>query len=690
MNETEGIVQQGRLAESVESPNYAEFTKRPAIPPRARGRPPPLPLTVPRSDSGRKGTEETAEEALSHATFQQSSQLKTTPKSPSIPAFESEDGDPAGAVGSPQPSRTNSSTSSQSIAQSISSVIRSLPLESRRTSGSASILGTAGVAIGTPESASSTSINQPQRLKISKSHDGFGRGMSYTLQVEAPLSQEDAPVGNIPLPSSSNAQDLKDHTQKPSGNEDSRARRESGSEWTPPGRISRPMGSFSSSSARSPSQHSPDLASSSRMPSTGSYMTRRQQQTHDLRSEVDEENRKRRERRTVIMKDGYKVVDGVRAKASSSGVYTRVSGATGTSSSSSVYTPANLSPTSTPGLTTPNGLGSPSGTTPMSEHPYINHSNASLPSPAMFSPVSYNSMPSPELPASASSSKGRQFFPAALGRKKSSGLRSPGDSANHILGSAVSGMRSLSIGIESWRKQSLPSSPNHRGSVTSPYATEYDDMLLQQNNTQRHSQYMGRMSIPQVRPEHIASVPTVDLPSPQSPRRQSEPYQHYDSTTFSLDMSSMMLDPQQLDEQATAHASSMGGKNVKGLRLPLSDMHGNITSISPAAPASPTPQADLIPAPMPCASSPADSLATGLLSPASITDNMQASPLALSSPSSGLAPPLSMGAATKGTRRKPVPSTFATTLRPTAPDSSEAEAGGGLPNVDEYGVIRKE
>lgn len=59
------------------------------------------------------------------------------------------------------------------------------------------------------------------------------------------------------------------------------------------------------------------------MPSAGSYMTRRQQQTHDLRSEVDEENRKRRERRTVIMKDGYKVVDGVRAKASSSGVYTR-------------------------------------------------------------------------------------------------------------------------------------------------------------------------------------------------------------------------------------------------------------------------------------------------------------------------------------------------------------------------------
>jgi hypothetical protein len=59
------------------------------------------------------------------------------------------------------------------------------------------------------------------------------------------------------------------------------------------------------------------------MHSTGSYMTRRQQQTHDLRSEVDEENRKRRERRTVIMKDGYKIVDGVRAKASSSGVYTR-------------------------------------------------------------------------------------------------------------------------------------------------------------------------------------------------------------------------------------------------------------------------------------------------------------------------------------------------------------------------------
>jgi hypothetical protein len=293
--------------------------KRPAIPPRARGRPAPLPLSVSRSDSGRKGTEELANEVLSPPTDLRSSQEETALKPTSIPVVDTENGPSVNAGSSPRPSRTSSSTSSQSI----SSVPQSLPLESRRTSGSISVLGTTGVAIGTPESASSTSINQPLRLEVSKSQDGFGRGMSYTLQVEAPLSQDDAPLGNISSPSPSNTRDSQDHKKRSSSNEDLRARRESGSEWTPPGRISRPMGSFSSASARSPSQHSPDLASSSKMHSTGSYMTRRQQQTHDLRSEVDEENRKRRERRTVIMKDGYKIVDGVRAKASSSGVYTR-------------------------------------------------------------------------------------------------------------------------------------------------------------------------------------------------------------------------------------------------------------------------------------------------------------------------------------------------------------------------------
>lgn len=245
------------------------------------------------------------------------------------------------------------------------------------------------------------------------------------------------------------------------------------------------------------------------------------------------------------------------------------------------------------------------------------------------------------------------------------------------------------MGIESWRKQSSPSSPNNRRSVTSPYTTEYDDMLSQQNNTQRHSQYMGRMSIPQVRHESNASVPNVNLPSPQSPRRQSEPYESHHSATFSLDMSLMQLDPQQLDEQAAAYASSMGGKNVKGLRLPLSNMHGHTASALPA-PTSSEPQADLIPAPTPSANSPGESSVTGLLSPASITDNVKSSPLALPSPSSGLAPPLSMGAATKGTRRKPVPSAFATTLRSTTSDSSEAEAGAGLPSVGESTVNKQE
>ncbi|KAJ9119524.1 hypothetical protein QFC22_003233 [Naganishia vaughanmartiniae] len=686
MNDIDGLTQDSTSVEAVESSRYAEFAKRPAIPPRARGRPPPLPLTASKSDSDSKSTEEPAKEALLQPTFQQSGQLDTTPETPSMAVAAAGHSELEDAGRSPQTSRKSSSNSSRSI----SSAPQSLPLESRRTSGSASILGTTGVAIGTPESASSTSVNQPQRLEDSKSHLGFGRNMSYTLQVEAPLSQDDAPVGNSPLASPLKTRDPDDHTRRSSSIEDLRVRRESGSEWTPPGRISRPMGSFSSASARSPSQYSPDLASSSRMPSTG-YMTRRQQQTQDLRSEVDEENRKRRERRTVIMKDGYKVVDGVRAKASSSGVYTPRTFGTTTSSGSSVYSPPNLSPTSTSGLSTPNGPGGPLGTHPMSEHPYTNHANASLPSPAMFSPVSYNSMPSPELLASASagSSKSRHFLPSALGRKKSSGLISPGDSAHHILGSAVSGMRSLSVGIESWRKHALPSSPHNRRSVTSPYTTEYDDMLQRQNNTQRHSQFMGRMSNPQAQYETHASVPTVDLPSSQSPRRQSEPNQHRESTTFTLDMSLMQLDPQQLDQQIAAQSSSMGEKNVKGLRLPLSDMHGHTTTLPVPAPVPTESRADLIPAPTPLASSPGDSPGTGLLSPASITDNMKTSPLVLPSPSSGLAPPLSMGAATKGTRRKPVPSTFATTLRPTVANSSE-NGVPGLPSVDEFGVIRKE
>ncbi|KAJ9098460.1 hypothetical protein QFC19_006327 [Naganishia cerealis] len=561
-----------------------------------------------RSDSGITGTEGMTESASLQQTVPESTESDVTPKTPSLPVFANESRPSVDIL--PQSSRTSSSTSFQSN----SSALHSHPSDGRNTSDNVSIIGTTGIAVGTPESSSSTSINQMQGLGILDSQDGFGRKMGYTLQVEAPLLQDSASIGNIPLPASS---ELQNHEGRSRSNEDLRARRESGSEWTPPGRISRPIENLSSS-VRSSSQHSPDPASSPRMTSTGSYFTRRQQQTQDLRSEVDEENRKRRERRTIMVKDGYKIVDGVRAKASSSGVYTQ-----------------------------------------------------------------------PPASAGASSTKGRHFLPSALGRRKSSGLMSPGDSTHHMLGSAVSGMRSLSMGIETWRKHSVSSSSHGRRSVTSPSATEYDDMLLQQNNTQRHSQYMGRMSNPQVRYEPNASVPIIDLPNPRSPRRESEPSQHQRRTSTGTSMSLIQPTPQHLDEQATVHPSTMAGKNVKGLRLPLSDMHSQITS-GAFATSSAEPQAGLAPAPMPSGSNQDNLLPTGLLSPAPITDNPESSPLQLPSTTPALAPALSMGVATKGTRRKPVPSTFATTLRSTSSDGAGAQEGATASSADASGIISKQ
>lgn len=145
----------------------------------------------------------------------------------------------------------------------------------------------------------------------------FGRKMSYALQVDAPLSQGFTTPDTITR-STFSSPTLGPSSRRASRNDES----ESSSRWTPPGRISRPSG-VSPSHARSPSQPSPERMHSPRMSSTSNYMTKRQQEAYDLRSEVDEENRKRRERRTVVVKDGYKIVDGVRAKASSSGVYTR-------------------------------------------------------------------------------------------------------------------------------------------------------------------------------------------------------------------------------------------------------------------------------------------------------------------------------------------------------------------------------
>jgi hypothetical protein len=154
-------------------------------------------------------------------------------------------------------------------------------------------------------------------LGVEDDMETFGRKMSYALQVDAPLSQ------GFTTPNTITRSTFSSPTLGPSSRRASRNDEpESSSRWTPPGRISRPSG-VSPSHARSPSQPSPERMHSPRMSSTGSYMTKRQQQAYDLRSEVDEENRKRRERRTVVVKDGYKIVDGVRAKASSSGVYTR-------------------------------------------------------------------------------------------------------------------------------------------------------------------------------------------------------------------------------------------------------------------------------------------------------------------------------------------------------------------------------
>ncbi|KAJ9112807.1 hypothetical protein QFC20_002135 [Naganishia adeliensis] len=548
----------------------------------------------------------------------------------------------------PLPPRASSSFSSHSA----SSARQSLPSNGGDTLCSASTSGTFGLAVGTPEGKSHPSrvdVEQDVETKLHTSRLGveddmetFGRKMSYALQVDAPLSQGFTTPNTITR-STFSSPTLGPDSRRASRNDDS----ESSTRWTPPGRISRPSG-VSPSHARSPSQPSPERMHSPRMSSTSSYMTKRQQQAHDLRSEVDEENRKRRERRTVVVKDGYKIVDGVRAKASSSGVYTPVTFQATSSGekspyTSSVYTPATLSPSSTPGLATPNGFSGPSNLPSATSPGYVraSHSRASLPSPGLLSPSlsSFTSPHSPDAPPSAGGSfRSRPFLPAALTRKQlgmSGGDAHPGG----LVTSAITGMRSLSMGIESWRKHSVTGSA---GGSSSALGTEYDELLRREE--------AARTSGPgQDEYKRNASVSAMDLPEPRSPRRQSEPNQQLQ------ELYSMGIPVRNLDAEyaPSGKPSTMGGKNVKGLRLPLSDMHAASIPTSTIAPSRDSPASNTD------ADSPGYS---GLLSPAFISGNGNDSSSPIASPPVPLASPLSMGAASKGTRRKPVPATFATTL----------------------------
>lgn len=347
---------------------------------------------------------------------------------------------------------------------------------------------------------------------------------------------------------------------------------------------------------------------------------------------------------------------------------------------SSVYTPATLSPSSTPGVFTPNGFVEFSELPSASSPGYIRagQSRASLPPQGMLSPslstMSFTSGHSPPMSAGGSH-RSRHFLPSALSRKKSSGFASGDTHHNGLVGSAITGMRSLSMGIESWRKHSVSSSIGH-GSTNPALGTEYDD-LLRRDELERAAQSPEKG---EGRYERNASLSTVDLPPPHSSRRQSEPHQHRHRASFGTSMSAFLAD------RHDAH-STMGGKNVKGLRLPLSDMHASSTAtktnVTLAQPGEDSPAAT--------AETDSSAPLPGLLSPALISGSGRDSISSLPSPPVALASPLSMGAAAKGTRRKPVPAAFATTLGPSAvpeairvPSPRRASA-----EVDEYGMLRQ-
>ncbi|GHJ86762.1 hypothetical protein NliqN6_3164 [Naganishia liquefaciens] len=627
----------------------------PAIPPRARGRPPPplpsptlsapeqLKEAEPIDKEGRSGRSSPRPETFS-------AQRPSVDKLPQSAHREhhadcASSGSRLETVPVPLPTRNNSSVSSLSASSS-----RNLPQAKEvNTSSSTSTLETCAPELGTPESDYLAS-----RLDVTDDLETFGRKMSYALQVDAPLISQrprsppaiDPPVVSSPV--------VEAGSRRGSGNESGHAT-DSIPHWTPPGRISRP----SAVSPSSPRQQSPESSKSSRLQSTGSYLTRRQQQANDLRSEVDEENRKRRERRTVIVKDGYKIVDGVRAKASSSGVYTPSTFSavppTGRSTSgSSVYTPATLSPSSTSGLATPNGYegfsAGPSVTSPGAA-PLTGRSRGSFPSPGLLSPLltsmSFSSTQSSE-PAGPGS-KSREFFPPSLSRKKSSGLASGESGHNRLVGSAITGMRSISLGIEHWRKQS----------VTSQTATtEYDD-LLRKEEMERPPPPPARNSITVERFERHASLSAMEVLDPRSPRRQSEPSQQNSRSGFTMSAENEPVN--------TATHSTMGAKNVKGLRLPLSDMPAftTVPSLVDVMPSSSSPRKGDIPPDI--ASMEPTVPEPGLLSPAIInTTTIEPAPVGASptlSLPSATTPPSNMGEATRGTRRKPVPLAFATKVR---------------------------
>lgn len=219
------------------------------------------------------------------------------------------------------------------------------------------------------------------------------------------------------------------------------------------------------------------------------------------------------------------------------------------------------------------------------------------------------------------------------------------------------------MGIESWRKHSVTGSAG--GGSSPALGTEYDEFSQREEAVRSAGQ--GQAGY-----ERHASVSAMDLPEPRSPRRQSEPNQQL------RELYSMGIPVRNLDAEyapPSEKPSTMGGKNVKGLRLPLSDMHAE--RVPPNA--EPVPLGVESPASMTEGDSPGGH--PGLLSPAFISgtgDDSSTSPLA--SPSVPLASPLSMGAASKGTRRKPVPATFATTLgrvASTAPVAVESPREGG-------------
>lgn len=328
-------------------------------------------------------------------------------------------------------------------------------------------------------------------------------------------------------------------------------------------------------------------------------------------------------------------------------------------SGSSVYTPATLSPSSTPGLATPNvydgfsagpGVISPGTAAPTSR------SRGSFPSPGLLSPLlssmSFSSAQSSE--AAGSGSKSREFFPSSLSRKKSSGPVSAEHGHNRLVGSAITGMRSLSMGIEHWRKQS----------VTGPAATtEYDDLLRREEMERLPPRPPARNSITVERHERYASLSAIELPEPRSPRRQSEPSKQNSRSDFAMSTESQPV--------AAATQSTMGAKNVKGLRLPLSDMSTftPVPSHADVMPASASPEKK--DSPPDVASTEPTLPVSGLLSPAIINANtlepISTVPSPTPSPPSATTPPVSMGEATKGTRRKPVPSAFATKVRSDSP-----------------------